>query len=46
MDSEHEESGTEETEEPFEGKEYEGESNQEFDDTSKDEEEYESYGQL
>ena len=44
VDSEHEESGTQETEEPFEGKEYEGESNQDFNNTSKDEEEYESYG--
>ena len=44
VDSEHEESGTQETEEPFEGEEYKGESNQEFDDTSEDEEEYESYG--
>ena len=44
MDSEHEERGTQETEEPFEGKEYKGESNQEFNDTSEDEEEYESYG--
>ena len=44
VDSEHKESGTQETEEPFEGKEYKGESDQEFDDTCKDEEEYESYG--
>ena len=44
VDSEHEERGTQETEEPFEGEEYKGELNQEFDDTREDEEEYESYG--
>ena len=44
VDSKHEERGTQETEEPFEGEEYKGESNQEFNDTSEDEEEYESYG--
>ena len=43
VDGKHEKSGTQETEEPFEGEEYKGESNQEFNDTSKDEEEYESY---
>ena len=44
VDSKYKESEPQETEEPFEGEEYEGELDQEFDDASEDKEEYESYG--
>jgi hypothetical protein len=44
VDTEDEDNGPEETEEPFEGEDYEGEPDQEFDEASEDGEEYESYG--
>jgi hypothetical protein len=44
VDSKYKENEPQETEEPFEDKEYEGESDQEFNDASEDEEEYKSYG--